>query len=222
MVRRFLRGGDDVVFTYRASEDRALALAKEGGAAAIRMDVSKPGSAQELLAELAARGRAVDVLVNNAGVALNRLVLDTTDEEFRRVVDTNLYGAFALTRAVLPGMLERRRGAIVNISSIWGRTGGSCEGVYAASKAALIAFTRATAIEVGSAGIRVNAIAPGYIDTDMNRALDEEARASLAEEIPLGRAGTPGEVAEAAWFLAGDAAGYITVTTLNVDGGWRC
>ena len=136
-------------------------------------------------------------------------------------MDTNAGGAFRMTRAVLPYMIERRRGAIINLSSIWGQAGGAGEAVYSASKAAVIGLTRATAKEVASAGIRVNGIAPGIIDTDMNRELSAEDIDELRGEIPLGRVGRPEDVAEAAFFLAGDGAGYITGQVLSVNGGWR-
>lgn len=220
-VRLFAEEGGRVLFTYRSGEDRARRVARETGAAAIRWDAEDERGADGLIRRAEETLGGIDVLVNNAGVSLVRLAMDTTDEEFRRVTDVNLFGPFALTRAALPGMIRQRSGAIVNVASVWGRAGGAMESVYAASKAGLTAFTRAVALEVASCGIRVNAVAPGFIDTDMNRHLTPEETADLTEKIPLGRAGRPGEVAAVIRFLASPDASYITGETVNVDGGWK-
>ena len=212
MVRRFAEAGDRVVFTYRQSERAAAELAAQTGATAVRLDVAGP--VDDAVGRIIREQGRVDVLINNAGVALNRLLMDTTDAQYCRVMDTNAGGAFRMTRAVLPHM-------IVNLSSIWGQAGGAGEAVYSASKAAVIGLTRATAKEVASAGIRVNCIAPGIIDTDMNRELSADDIDELRGEIPLGRVGRPEDVAEAAFFLAGAGAGYITGQVISVNGGWR-
>ena len=209
MVRRFCAAGIRVAFTFRQSAAEAAKLAEETGALSVQMDVTDGAVAEAVRGIIRAQGR-IDILVNNAGVALNRLLMDT-----------NVYGTFNVTRAVLPHMIERRGGAIINLSSIWGQEGGAGEAVYSASKAAVIGLTRATAKEVASAGIRVNCIAPGIIDTAMNAELSAGDVAEICDGIPLGRVGSPADVAEAALFLASDAARYITGQVLPVNGGWR-
>ena len=164
---------------------------------------------------------ALDVLVCNAGVSLTGMLTDVTDAEFRRVLDVNIYGTFAALRAALPGMFWRRRGAIVTVSSIWGQEGASCEAVYSASKAAVIGLTQAAARETAGSGIRVNCVAPGFIDTEMNSHLSPGEKAEVTGSIPMGRAGTPEEVAETVFFLAGEAASYLTGQVIGVNGGWH-
>ena len=162
----------------------------------------------------------LDVLICNAGVSLNRMLMDTTDEEYRRVMDTNVYGVFSAARAAVRRMFWQHQGSVITVSSVWGQTGGSCEAVYSASKAAVIGLTRALAKETAQAGIRVNCIAPGLIDTCMNSMLTEKEKEEISEEIPLGRIGTPEEAADAAFFLAGEGASYITGQVIGVNGGW--
>ncbi len=220
IVRRFTSAGDRVFFTWLQSEEAALRLEKETGAIALRADACSAeetaGAAERVLKE----AKGLDVLICNAGTGLNRMLMDTTDEEYRRVMDTNVYGVFNTLRAVLPHMFWQRRGAVVTVSSVWGQTGGSCEAVYSASKAAVIGMTRALAKEVAGAGIRVNCVAPGMIDTRMNDHFSGQEKREISEEIPLGRIGTPEEVAEAVFFLAGDGASYMTGQILGVNGGW--
>ena len=220
MVRRFVAAGDRVYFTWLRSADAADGLAAETGAFPLRADAAGGGETAEAIRQVEAREGRIDVLVCNAGVALDRMLADTTDEEYRRVMDTNVYGPFAAMRAALPGMFWRRSGCILTVSSIWGQRGASCEAVYSASKAAVIALTQAAAREAGAAGVRVNCIAPGIIDTAMNDRLSEEEKADIAEEIPLGRIGTPEEIAETAFFLCSANAGYITGQVIGVNGGW--
>ena len=219
-TKRFAAAGHRVAFLYRASEEDARALAASVGATAIRADVSDPAQAAEAVKQIEVQLGEVDVLINNAGVSSFSLFQDTSDAEWRRVMGINLDGAFYCTRAVLPGMIRRQSGRIIQISSIWGRVGASMEVAYSTSKAALIGMTRALAKEVGPSGITVNCIAPGVIDTDMNRTLSREIREQLASDTPLGRLGDPEEVAEAALFLASDAAAFITGQVLGVDGGY--
>ena len=162
-----------------------------------------------------------DVLVNNAGTALpQKLITDTTDEEFKRLMDVNVYGVFACSREVLPYMIREHSGSIVNISSIWGRIGGSCEVAYSASKGAVISFTKALAKEVGPSGIRVNCVAPGVIDTRMNGSLDSGTIKMLADEAALCRIGEPEEVAESVFYLATGGASFVTGAVLDVNGGF--
>ena len=162
----------------------------------------------------------VDALALCAGVAHTGLLTDMTDAQWHDVMDTNVSGAFYVIRALAPGMVARQSGSILTISSMWGRVGASCEAAYSASKAALIGLTRALAKELGPSGVRVNCIAPGVIDTAMMAEHSDETRAALAEETPLGRLGTPQDVARAAAFLLGDGAAFITGQVLGVDGGY--
>lgn len=218
-VRKFAGAGDRVAFTFLHSEAAARALESETGAFAIRADVSDSAQVNRARDAILSRFGRIDVLVCAAGVAGKGLVMDQTDEAYDRIMNTNLFGTFAAIRAVLPCMIERRGGSIVTVSSMWGETGGACEALYSASKAGIIGLTRAVAKEVGSAGIRVNCISPGVIDTPMNADLSPEDVDSLVEETPLGRIGMAEEVAEAICFLAGEGAGFITGQVLPVNGG---
>lgn len=218
-VRKFAGAGDQVAFTFLHSEAAARALESETGAFAIRADVSDSAQVNRARDAILSRFGRIDVLVCAAGVAGKGLLMDQTDEAYDRIMNTNLFGTFAAIRAVLPCMIERRGGSIVTVSSMWGETGGACEALYSASKAGIIGLTRAVAKEVGSAGIRVNCISPGVIDTPMNADLSPEDVDSLVEETPLGRIGMAEEVAEAICFLAGESAGFITGQVLPVNGG---
>ena len=224
-ARRFARDGWKVAVHYYKSEAEALALAEElraAGAEAVpvRGDLSDPAQAARAVEGAQAALGHLDALVCNAGVALPvQLLTDTTDDQWRRVMGTDLDGVFHTLRAAVPGMVSRKRGAIVTVSSMWGVTGGSCEAPYSAAKAGVIGLTKALAKELGPSGIRVNCVAPGAIETDMTAFLTPEDRAALADEAPLGRMGTPEEVADAIRFLAGEEARFITGQVLRVDGG---
>ena len=161
----------------------------------------------------------IDVLVNNAGIAQQKLFTDITPEEWQRMLDVNLSGAFHLCQLALPGMIRRKAGRILTVSSMWGQTGGSCEVHYSAAKAGLIGLTKALAKEEGPSGITVNCVAPGVIDTDMMASFTAEDKAALAEETPVGRLGTAEEVAKLLLYLAGEDAGYITGQVFGVNGG---
>lgn len=221
MVRRFSRAGDRVFFTFLKAEEAAEALSRETGAQALRADVTNGEQVREAVELVKGKTGGIDILICNAGVSLNRMIADTEDEAYRRVMDTNLYGTFAAIRAALPGMFWRRKGCILTVSSIFGQEGASCEAVYSASKAAVIGLTQAAAKEAAGAGVRVNCIAPGMMDTEMNGNLTAEEKREITEEIPLGRMGTPEDAAECAFFLASDAAAYITGQVIPVNGGWR-
>ena len=213
-ARVFAKSGYDVIINYNYSEEEALRLAEEIGAETIRADVSD--SAQ--VADMFKAAGEVDVLVNNAGISGFYMLDAMSDDEWNRMMGVNLSGVFYCTRAVLPQMLRRKSGAIVNVSSMWGICGASCEAAYSASKAGVIGLTKALAKEVGPSGIRVNCVAPGAIDTEMNKKLGEEAIKELCEETPLGRLGRPEEVAAAILFLADDE-GFITGQVLSPNGG---
>lgn len=221
LVRAFAENGDAVAFLYHKNDTAANAVAGETGAATIRCDVSDPDAVRAAVKKAEkALGGAVTVLVNNAGVSHIALSRDLSDAEWRRVVDTNLSGAFYLCREVQGAMIAARSGRIINIGSMWGKTGASCEVAYSASKAGLRGLTMALAKELGPSGITVNCVEPGLIDTEMNAALDADTREALIAETPLCRIGAPADVAAAVLFFASDAASFITGQILGVDGGF--
>ncbi len=209
----FLKKGYRVYTTYSRDEESA-ALAREEGLEAYKVDVSSEKAVAALFETIG----CVDILVNNAGISLVKQIQDTTYEEYQRVMDVNLGGAFLCCREAAKGMIDRQRGLIVNISSVWGEVGGSCESVYSASKAALIGFTKALAKELGWSGVRVNSVSPGVIDTPMNARFSKEELSSLQEEIPMGRLGRGEDVASALLFLAENE--YVTGVDIPVNGGF--
>lgn len=213
-VRAFAAAGYDVTFLYLRSTPAAEALASETGATALRLDVGDGEAVATALADA-----RFDILVNNAGVSSFSLLTDLSDAEWRRTMAVDLDGAFYCAKAVLPGMISRKWGRIINVSSMWGLVGSSCEVHYSAAKAGLIGFTKALAKEEGPSGITVNCVAPGVIDTEMNAALTPETVASLVEETPAGRLGTPEEVAKLILFLASEDAAFITGQVICQSGG---
>ena len=213
-VRAFARAGYAVSFFYETSEAAAAALAAETGATALRCDVADTEAVAAAVASLP----AVDVLVNNAGISHVGLISRISPEEWDRLFAVNVKGVYNTVRAVLPAMLAKQAGAVVNVSSMWGQAGASCEAAYSATKGAVIALTQALARELGPSGIRVNAVSPGLIATDMNAHLSEEDLAALAADTPLGRIGTPEEVAAAILYLA--EADFVTGQNLPVNGGY--
>ncbi len=182
-------------------------------------DMARPESVRAMVAAVEAAFGTIDILVNNAGVTRDNLLIRMSDDDWNTVLATNLTGAFAATQAAIKGMMKRRSGRIISITSVVGLTGNKGQANYAASKAGLIGFTRSVAKEYAARGILVNCIAPGFIDTDMTAALPEATRAALLEAIPLGHLGQPGDVAAAVLFLASEQSSYITGQTLVVDGG---
>ncbi len=220
MVRLFCERGYSVAFTYKESADAANELSKETGAISIMADSSCESDVMRAVKEAEELIGNVEILINNAAVSSISLFTDITLNEWNRIFSVNVNGPFMYTKQVLPSMIRRKCGRIINISSMWGITGSSCEVHYSASKAALIGMTRALAKEVGPSNITVNCIAPGVIDTDMNKFLSDDDKAVLKDETPLMRLGLPEEVAEAALFLSGDGASFITGEVLNVNGGY--
>lgn len=220
IVRRFALAGYLVAFTYKSSRNEAVALASETGAFPILADCGVPEDIERSVSAVVDKFGSVDILVNNAAYSSFSLLSDLTLEEWNHTLAVNLTAAFLYSRAVIPSMVFKKWGRIINISSMWGITGSSCEVHYSATKAGLIGFTKALAKELGPSGITVNAIAPGVIDTDMNKPLGRDDLAALAEDTPLMRIGAPSEVAEAVLFLAGEGASFITGDILNVSGGY--
>jgi 3-oxoacyl-[acyl-carrier protein] reductase len=219
-----VKQGATVAFTYLSSEERAKKLEDEltangGVAKGFRSDASKFDEAQELVDNVVEEFGAIDVLVNNAGITRDTLLMRMSEEQWDEVINTNLKSAFNLTKAVQRPMLKARKGSIINMSSVVGVSGNAGQANYAASKAGLIGFTKSVAQELGSRNIRCNAIAPGFIETEMTAALDEKVVQEWRNSIPLKRGGTPKDVADLTVFLASDMSAYITGQTINVCGG---
>ena len=187
----------------------------------IEADVSKETEVKNMFDKLEENFGKIDILVNNAGVSLVKMLCDTTEEDFDRVMDINLKGAFLTSKEAMKNMVHNKWGRIINISSVWGNAGASCEVVYSASKAGLVGFTKALAKELAPSGVTVNSVSPGLIDTQMNSHLSKEDLDALCDEIPMGRMGKPCEVAHAVLFLASEEASYITAQNITVDGGWQ-
>jgi 3-oxoacyl-[acyl-carrier protein] reductase len=207
--------GAQVVVGYRSGADEAGQVAAEIGGRAVQADVSD----REQAARLVEEAGEIDILVNNAGLTRDGLIVRMSDEDWRTVIDTNLGGVFATCRAAARGMMKRRSGAIVNLSSVVGVHGNPGQTNYAASKAGIIGFTKALARELATRNVRANAIAPGYIETGLTEVLSDGVRDALLASTPLGRLGVPSDVAGAVRFLCSDEASFITGEVLLVDGG---
>ncbi len=226
-ARLFAQDGYNVIINYNKSEKEALSLETEINAAyparraaALRADVSDEAQVRAMFESAATLFSPVDILVNNAGVAWQGLLTDMSTEAWDTLFTVNVRSAFLCARAALPHMVSRQEGCIVNVSSIWGIAGASCEVAYSASKAALIGLTKALAQEVGPSGVRVNCVAPGVIDTDMNKQLDAACMEGLKAQTPLGFIGSAEDAAHAILFLASQRAAYITGQTISPNGGF--
>lgn len=224
-ARLFAQRGYNVVVCYNGSESRARELQEQlvndgFNAICVNLDVCSTMSIEQAFKTAYDTFGGIDVLVNNAGISQIKLLSDTTDDELYEVINTNLIGTIKCSREAVKYMIHNHSGSIVNASSMWGVSGASCESVYSASKGGIIAFTKALSKELGPSGIRVNCVAPGVIDTDMNKFLDNETRRELADNASLCRIGQPIEAAEAIYFLASKSASFITGQTLTVDGGF--
>ncbi|MBE6702708.1 MAG: SDR family oxidoreductase [Ruminococcaceae bacterium] len=221
MVRAFTRKGHKVAFLYQSHSTAAKQVAAETGATAICCDISDPIAVKNAVSIAASvLGGAPSVLINNAGISMIGLSRDMTDEEWKTICDTNLSGAFYLCREAQSAMIAAHYGRIINIGSMWGKTGASCEVAYSATKAGLRGLTMALAKELGPAGITVNCVEPGLIETEMNQTLDKAIKNALIDETPVCRIGTPDDVAAAVLFFADPNASFITGQILGVDGGF--
>lgn len=224
VAERFAHAGYAVAVQYHTGKMEAEAfvqqLLTEGySAMVVQADVSKSAQVQHMVEQIVATWGTIDILVNNAGIAQQKLFTDLTDEDWHMMFGVHVDGTFYCTRAVLPMMIHNKNGVIVNMSSMWGQVGGSCEVHYSAAKGAIQAMTKALAKEVGPSGIRVNCVAPGVIQTEMNKMLDAETLETLREETPLAQLGTVDHAADLVYFLCSEDAAFITGQIIGVNGG---
>jgi 3-oxoacyl-[acyl-carrier protein] reductase len=215
----FAENGYNVIINYNNSQEKAEALAEKTGGLAYKCDVSDPAATGKMIEDIIEKYGKIDVLVNNAGISITGVFDLVSDEDAKRLFDINVFGTLNCSKKVLPYMLKRKYGKIINISSMWGQTGASCEVHYSAAKAAVIGFTKALAKEVGASGINVNCVAPGMIMTDMTACYTPEEVEEIKEDIPLGRCGDPRDIAETVFFLASEKASFITGQVIGVNGG---
>lgn len=224
IAKKLASQGVNIVLNYRSSDEEALEVEnelKEYGVEVLKVkaDISKLNEVEHLIKAAKEKFNKIDIMVNNAGVTIDNLLIRMKEEDFDNVINVNLKGVFNCLKVITPVMLRQRCGAIINISSVVGLTGNAGQVNYAASKAGVIGMTKSLAKELGSRGITVNAVAPGFIETDMTHDLNEEYREKIQQEIPLKRFGTAEDVADVVSFLAGDNAKYITGQVIHVDGG---
>ena len=220
-VELFAKEGHEVVFFYRSSDSAANEICeKYSSVSAIKCDVSDPDEVREATQRCAQILGGIDVLINNAGISEYAFFDTISDEQWQKMIGTNLSGTFYVTREISRYMISQKHGRIINVGSMWGKIGASCEVHYSAAKAGVRGMTMALAKELAPSGITVNCIEPGVIATDMNAHLSEADVAALCAETPLGRVGTPDEVARLAYFLASDSAAFITGQCIGIDGGF--
>ena len=218
ICRKFIELGDKVILNYRNSYENALKLKEDLGdnLTLVKADVGNRDEVKVMIEFVLSQFNKIDVLVNNAGISQIKPFADVTDEDWDEVMRVNLDGVYNCTKSVISSMIHEKSGKIINISSIWGEVGASCEVAYSTAKAGVIGFTKALAKEMALSGINVNCVAPGIIDTEMNKQFDLD---ELKEEVPMNKIGTPKDVAETVIFLASDAAKYITGQIISVNGG---
>jgi len=219
IAKNLAQKGNIVIANYNKSEEQAKNLQEENENIEIyRADVSKREEVKQMIEFAVSKYGKIDVLVNNAGIAESKLFTDVTDEDWQKVINTNLYSAFCVTQEVLPNMIHNKNGCIINISSIWGMVGASCETVYSVTKAGIDAMTKSLAKELGPSNIRVNSIAPGIIHTDMNKNLTQEDIENIKNEIPLERIGKTTDISKCVEWLIDDK--YTTGQIISINGGW--
>ncbi len=218
-VYEFSKQGYRVFLNYNKSKNEAEKIKEETGAVIINADISKKDEVKKMADYIHENYGKIDIIINNAGISQIKIFTDITEEDWDNIFNVNIKGMYLVTKEFVNDMISKKSGKIINISSMWGITGGSCEVHYSASKAAVIGFTKALAKELGPSNICVNCVAPGVIDTEMNKNLNEYYLKELCEETPLGRLGKPDEVAKTILFLASNDSDFITGQILNVDGG---
>lgn len=219
IARVLAKNGNNVIANYNKSEQQAIELQKESENIEIyKADVTKREEVHKMIETIIKEHNKIDVLINNAGISDSKLFTDVTDQDWSRMINTNLYSVFCVTQEVLPNMIHNKKGCIINISSIWGMVGASCETIYSVTKAGINGMTKALAKELGPSNIRVNAIAPGIIDTDMNKNLTQEIIKDIEDEIPLGKIGKGLDVARCVEWIIQDE--YTTGQIISINGGW--
>ena len=219
-VEKFAHEGYTVSFIYNNSDSAAAELAALTGAYAIKADISDPHQASRAVADALSSMGSIDILINNAGISLIKLFTDTTNEDYYNIMNTNFGGTFFVTREAAKSMISRHYGRIINIGSMWGKVGASCEVAYSASKSAIEGFTKALAKELGPSGITVNCIEPGVINTEMNAELDEETLIELKNETPAGKIGDANDLANLIYLIATEKSGFLTGQIIGFDGGF--
>ncbi len=211
--------GIRVIANYNKSEKQAKELQNENSNIEIyQADVSKRENVSKMVGYILKKYGKIDILINNAGISESKMFTDVTDEDWQRIINNNLYSVFCVTQEVLPNMIHNKKGCIINISSIWGVVGASCETIYAVTKAGVDGMTKSLAKELGPSNIRINSIAPGIINTDMNKRLTKENLIEIEEEIPLGRIGKTSDIAKCVEWLIQDE--YMTGQIISINGGW--
>ena len=219
IARRLAQDGNTVIANYNKSEEQAQKLQQENPDIEIyKADVSQREEVHKMIENILNKYGKIDVLVNNAGISESKVFTDVTDEDWNKIINTNLYSAFCVTQEVLPNMIHNKKGCIINISSVWGIVGASCETIYSIAKAGMDGMTKSLAKELGPSNIRVNSIAPGIIDTDMNKKLTSNDIKNIEEEIPLGKIGKTIDIARCVKWIIEDE--YTTGQIISVNGGW--
>lgn len=217
----FSSKGYRTIILYKSDDESAKKLSCETGCICYKQDITDFCATEKTITEITNRYGAIDILINNAGISQQKLFIDISPSDWQRMLSTNLESIYNVTNTVLKSMIYKKSGVIINVSSIWGEHGASCEVHYSASKSAIIGFTKALAKEMGLSGIRVNCISPGMIDTHMNDIFSQDEKTQIINQIPLGRMGTATDCANLIYFLASDDAKYITGQNISINGGWE-